>query len=60
MSTWISVKTRLPPPNCRIIACNAIGQVGERHSYIPCEYLTDEDNKSRITHWQPLPEPPND
>lgn len=55
---WISVKDRLPNEKQRVIVrCNTVGTtVGWR---LRGEWVTDlGDGGSEVTHWMPLPEPP--
>lgn len=56
--SWISVKERLPNEKQRVIVrCNTVGTtVGWR---LWGEWVTDlGDGGSEVTHWMPLPEPP--
>ncbi len=64
-SKWISVKDRLPEEGERVL----IYRIGEPLSI---DYMIDltpkppiwaclyEDEMYKVTHWKPLPEPPND
>jgi hypothetical protein len=71
---WINVKDRLPEDN-KPVLCFVIDTTGEGSSYVigSCEhsefwFLKIGDNKRfsfphmqiKVTHWQPLPEPPKD
>lgn len=72
MSEWISVKDRLPEKGVQVICFNGGRMFG---SFTLAEIKTDnegftawhiygvnEDNAGfgSVTHWMPLPEPPND
>lgn len=57
---WISVKERLPETEGKYIVCTAKGSVycakfSTRHG--PCFHT---DMYTHITHWMPLPEPPEE
>ena len=57
---WISVKERLPEMEGKYIVCTAKGSVycakfSTRHG--PCFHT---DLYTHITHWMPLPEPPEE
>ena len=54
---WISVKDRLPEKNTSVLASTDNGIVFQ------CLYAYDEwdlweGNEVNITHWQPMPQPP--
>lgn len=58
MNNWISVKDRLPEENIRVLVC-----INSEQSYTKLD--TDRILKGKwvrwsndVTHWQPLPEPP--
>ena len=56
--SWISVKDRLPDEKQRVLVrCKTVGTtVGWR---LWGEWMTDlGDGGSKVTHWMPLPEPP--
>ena len=58
MSEWISVEDRLPEKNTSVLVSTDNGIVFQ------CLYAYDgwdlwEGNEVNITHWMPLPEPPN-
>lgn len=63
---WISVEDRLPEPfECVLIATDAVNAAGEEfvtigaweHDTWKC--LTGPmEAKEKVTHWKPLPEPP--
>ena len=56
MSEWISVEDDLPVEGQRVIAFRHAKNVDMRMTLITW-WEGDEDDQ-RITHWQPLPEPP--
>ncbi len=65
MSEWISVKDRLPKEGIRILTLGKYGEIKDRALiafksgimlFIPDGLLIGKD----ITHWMPLPEPPEE
>lgn len=57
---WISVKDRLPSDDCRVLAATWVMFNGEQMVEISsfnsgCVYFSD-----KVTHWQPLPNPPKE
>ncbi|MDE8035312.1 DUF551 domain-containing protein [Actinobacillus equuli subsp. equuli] len=62
---WISVKDKIIPKNCYILAYTSYGEVemvmnvGDHESFVRHNLFVTVDNKD-ITHWQPLPQPPRD
>ena len=62
MSEWISVESRLPEDNMKVLIylrTNHTSWVDT--SYFSESYWMDEDEESidyYISHWMPLPEPP--
>jgi hypothetical protein len=66
---WISVKDRLPEVNVDVIVFNKhrqrfmshfVGMNTEWLSNKPCAvWVDDRGAYSDITHWMPLPEPPD-
>ena len=54
---WISVEDRLPEDDVDVLTRRATGMNVETHCGFRWDY--DEYNgKWRVTHWMPLPEPP--
>lgn len=52
---WISVKDRLPEDNVQVLACTKHGKAFSAH----CENGKWRVSGSvKVTHWMPLPEPP--
>lgn len=70
MSEWISVQSRMPPPGIavRVKANDIVNEFEEIAVRYECpEYGTTEWETIEganfpciVTHWMPLPEPPND
>lgn len=61
MSEWISVKDRLPEPNIRVL-CYAPSRFGYGDFDICIVYgwKCCPDRHYGVTHWMPLPEPPEE
>jgi hypothetical protein len=65
MSEWISVETELPPPNKQVIVCR-VGKttdgpffaIRKNRDVRPWQYLDGDTCYVNITHWMPLPAPP--
>lgn len=59
MNEWISVKDQLPEDTGRYLAFCGHAQWGERR-YKLASFLKEAGwiDASDITHWQPLPQPP--
>lgn len=68
MSEWINCKDRMPTPDDYVLVKIAYGGI-HLAWYRDEEWLQDKEHcisssfitsviKSRITHWQPLPNPP--
>lgn len=63
---WILVSERLPDENMEVLAWNGGGQcLKPWQGHVLCEYRNGEWRESQesdlypgITHWMPLPEPP--
>ena len=55
-TTWISVKDRLPEKYTNVIVLYDIGRVGVNWTNEENEFVSHA--YSNVTHWMPLPEPP--
>ena len=61
---WISVKDRLPPPN-KLVLCWWQSGDGEKEHYGFATFQShgvwyvSNEGMPEVTHWMPLPEPPN-
>lgn len=68
MTDWISCKDRLPEPGVVVIACICypvvpplVRQANRRFTRPDYWYIDDSFDsvpEERVTHWQPLPAPP--
>ena len=64
--TWISVKERLPEDGVNVLAWDRLHDPHERIAFVgrPASlgsvpiWYTEDDNFLKVTHWQPLPPPP--
>ncbi|MBK59398.1 MAG: hypothetical protein CML01_11415 [Pseudomonas sp.] len=64
-SQWISVEKDLPPPNKQVIVCR-VGKttdgpffaVRKNREHRPWQFLDGDTCYVNITHWMPLPLPP--
>lgn len=56
-SKWISVKERLPEDDVEVLTRRATGMSVETHHSFGWAYDA-YNGKWEITHWRPLPEPP--
>lgn len=58
---WISVKDRLPEVGMRVIVCRDEGKV-EQGIFLGASgfWKVFGANTKKVTHWQPLPEPPKE
>jgi hypothetical protein len=59
MNEWISVKDRLPEDGDVVVTYSVPNR---RISHCEClkSYVTQYGNYAEITHWMPLPAPPNE
>lgn len=65
---WISVKERLPEQNQRVLVCGVRGGVQicrywENRDYgggLQFMFFTNKQKSITVTHWMPLPEPPEE
>ena len=58
---WISVDKELPEKESKVLCCfeRSIGINRGSDFNVETYYWNDYWEKSGITHWMPLPEPPN-
>jgi len=61
MSEWISVKNRLPKSTERVLICDAQGWIFTG-SYEDGQWqqTVGDECGIEVTHWMPLPRPPNE
>ena len=58
-SEWMSVKDRLPETETSVLVCTERGYIFlSWASNEDVFWFYNEDEDDRVTHWQPLPEPP--
>ena len=58
-SEWMSVKDRLPETENSVLVCTERGYIFlSWASNEDVFWFYNEDEDDRVTHWQPLPEPP--
>jgi len=68
MSEWISVRNRLPELNEYVLVCTELKWISVARMFssddgCPYQWISEDSSyiDSRwITHWMPLPEPPNE
>jgi hypothetical protein len=62
MSEWIKCSERMPEPNMKILAhskrCKHFFAVRKNRVRLPWEFVDGDTCYEKITHWMPLPEPP--
>jgi hypothetical protein len=56
MNEWISVKDRLPKKYGVVLAFTEYGDTNAVYYYVDKSW----GHPDEITHWMPLPEPPNE
>lgn len=69
-SEWIPCETLLPPEGKKVLTYSeaygmVVGSMDDRHKWGAehCDYETGEpwlSDEGTVTHWMPLPNPPND
>lgn len=60
-SEWISVEERLPETETSVLVCTERGYIFlSWASNEDVFWFYNEDEDDRVTHWQPLPEPPEE
>jgi hypothetical protein len=60
MNEWISVKDRLPEKDGTYLVNEFISCNGVHSLWYDKGSGWDYDSNETVTHWQPLPEPPNE
>ena len=58
---WISVKDRFPKPFYAVLVARFDGEfytIGKDAYQFGNKFAYDGDEKGKVTHWMPLPEPP--
>ncbi|EPV8688296.1 DUF551 domain-containing protein [Pseudomonas aeruginosa] len=68
MSEWIKVEDRMPTPNQTVLAYRKGKKashgpffvVAKNREIHPWEYLDGDTCRMNVTHWMPLPAPPQD
>ena len=59
MSEWIKVEDRLPDEGANVLTADKIGRVYHcTHRRNKFKLMFHCDDHSRVTHWMPLPDPP--
>lgn len=59
-SEWVSVKDKLPDIETSVLVCNEHGEIFlSWASDVDVFWFYNEEEDNRVTHWQPLPEPPD-
>ena len=59
-SEWVSVKDKLPDIETSVLVCNERGEIFlSWASDVDVFWFYNEEEDNRVTHWQPLPEPPD-
>lgn len=60
MNEWISVKERLPDRFAPVIVCRAGGKVEQGHRDVGDWWRVYGTRTKHVTHWMPMPEPPEE
>lgn len=60
MGNWISVKDRLPEQDVKVITYSETFGLNFGHLGIDKVWFVSGYYAKNVTHWQPLPEPPNE
>lgn len=59
-SQWISVKDKLPEKFKPVIVCREDGKVEQGYKDVGDWWKVYGTRTKRVTHWMPLPDPPED
>ena len=60
MSEWISVDDRVPDDHGMFLVCTSSGFITINGYSIDDGWHWDVEKPSLVTHWMPLPEPPEE
>ena len=56
---WIDVKERYPDKMVNVLCINEQGYMKVGAFWVEEKYFSGNDSFNNITHWQPLPQPPD-